>query len=58
MLKVKTGGFTLSFAAAGALLVVGAMLASTLKARKAEIPVFEGAIEEEKELALAKAAND
>jgi len=58
MLKVKTGGFTMSFAAAGALLVVGAMLASTLKARKVEVPAFEGALEEEDDLALAKATND
>jgi MFS family permease len=58
MLKVKTGGFTMSFAAAGALLVVGAMLAGTLKARKDEVPVLEGALEEEDDLVLAKAAND
>jgi OFA family oxalate/formate antiporter-like MFS transporter len=58
MLKVKTGGFTMSFAAAGALLVVGAMLASTLKSRKAEVPVLEGALEEQDDLALAKATND
>jgi len=58
MLKVKTGGFTMSFAAAGALLVVGAMLAGTLRTRKAEVPVLEGAFEEEEDLVLAKAAND
>jgi OFA family oxalate/formate antiporter-like MFS transporter len=58
MLKVKTGGFTMSFAAAGALLVVGAMLASTLKSRRAEVPVLEGALEEQDDLALAKATND
>jgi OFA family oxalate/formate antiporter-like MFS transporter len=58
MLKVKTGGFTMSFAAAGALLVVGAMLATTLKTRKAEVPALEGALEEEEELSLAKATND
>ncbi len=58
MLRVKTGGFTMSFAAAGALLVVGAMLAGTLKTRKAEVPVLEGAFEEEENLALSKATND
>ncbi|MDH3999321.1 MAG: OFA family MFS transporter [Desulfuromonadales bacterium] len=57
MLRVKTGGFTMSFAAAGALLVVGAMLAGTLKTRKAEVPVLEGALEEE-DLVLSKATND
>jgi OFA family oxalate/formate antiporter-like MFS transporter len=58
MLRVKTGGFTMSFAAAGALLVVGAMLAGTLKSRRAEVPVLEGALEAEDDLALAKATND
>lgn len=58
MLRVKTGGFTMSFAAAGALLVVGAMLAGTLKTRRAEVPVLEGAFEEEQELALSKATNE
>jgi len=58
MLRVKTGGFTMSFAAAGALLVVGAMLAGTLKTRKAEVPVLEGAFEEEEDLVLSKATNE
>lgn len=58
MLRVKTGGFTMSFAAAGALLVVGAMLAGTLKARKAEVPAFEGALESEDDLVLSKVTND
>jgi OFA family oxalate/formate antiporter-like MFS transporter len=58
MLRVKTGGFTMSFAAAGALLVVGAMLAGTLKARKSEAPVTVGAFEEEEGLVLSKATND
>jgi hypothetical protein len=58
MLRVKTGGFTVSLAAAGALLVVGAMLAGTLKTRKAEVPAFEGAFEEEEDLVLSKATND
>ena len=58
MLRVKTGGFTMSFAAAGALLVVGAMLAGTLKTRKAEVPVLEGAFEEEEDMVLSKATNE
>ncbi|MDT8440515.1 MAG: OFA family MFS transporter [Desulfuromonadales bacterium] len=58
MLKVKTGGFTMSFAVAGALLVVGAMLASTLRTRKAEAPAVAPAFEEEQELAYSKATND
>lgn len=57
MLRVKTGGFTMSFAAAGALLVVGAMLASTLRTRKSEVPVLEGVIEED-DMVLSKATND
>jgi MFS family permease len=58
MLRVKTGGFTMSFAVAGALLVVGAMLAGTLKARRTEVPVLEGAFETDEDLVLAKASND
>ena len=58
MLRVKTGGFTMSFAAAGALLVVGAMLAGTLKTSKSEVPVLEGAFEEEEDLVLSKATNE
>ncbi len=58
MLKVKTGGFTMSFAAAGALLVVGAMLASTLRTRKAEVPEVAPAFQEDEELALQQATND
>jgi hypothetical protein len=58
MLNVKTGGFTMSFAAAGALLVVGAMLAGTLKTRRAEVPALEGALETEDDLVLAKVTND
>ena len=58
ILKVKTGGFTIPFAAAGALLLVGAMLAGTLKTRKAEVPVLEGAFEEEENLALSRATNE
>lgn len=53
MLKVKTGGFTMSFAAAGVLLMVGAMLAGSLRARKSEVPEVAPAFEEE-ELELQK----
>ncbi len=57
MLKVKTGGFTTSFAAAGVLLLVGAMLSLSLRTRKAEapatVPVAQGL--EDEELALQKA---
>ncbi len=58
MLRVKTGGFTMSFAAAGALLVVGAMLAGTLKTRREEAPVLEGSFEAEEDLVLSKVTND
>lgn len=58
MLRVKTGGFTMSFAAAGALLVVGAMLAGTLKTRKDQAPVLEGALEQDEDLVLSKATNE
>lgn len=57
MLKVKTGGFTMSFAAAGVLLLVGAMLASSLRTRKAAVPVVAPAFEEE-ELELRQANID
>lgn len=55
MMKVKTGGFTMSFAAAGVLLMVGAMLAGSLRSRKAEAPAVAPAFEEE-ELELQKAS--
>ena len=55
MMKVKTGGFTMSFAAAGVLLMVGAMLAGSLRTRKAQAPAVAPAFEEE-ELELQKAA--
>jgi len=58
MLRVKTGGFTMSFAAAGALLVVGAMLAGNLRTRKAEVTVTEEAFETEEDLVLQRVAND
>ncbi len=65
MLKVKTGGYTASFAAAGIMLLVGAMLSLSLRAKKAEATshVAVGAESaslmaeelEEQELALQKA---
>ncbi|PLX75755.1 MAG: MFS transporter [Desulfuromonas sp.] len=59
VLKARAGGsFTMSFAAAGALLIVGAMLASTLRTRKAEVPELAPAFEEEEDLALSRATND
>jgi len=58
MLKARAGGsFTMSFAAAGALLLVGAMLASSLRTRKAEVPVTAPAFEADEELALQEAGN-
>ncbi len=56
MLRVKTGGFTMSFAAAGVLLMVGAMLAGSLRTRKSEAPAVAPAFEEE-ELELQKAVD-
>ncbi|BCR06046.1 hypothetical protein DESUT3_31150 [Desulfuromonas versatilis] len=57
MLKVKTGGFTTSFAAAGVLLLVGAMLSLSLRTRKAEAPATVPVAQEleDEELALQKA---
>lgn len=55
MLKVKTGGDTASFAVAGVMLLVGAMMSLSLRTRKAAVAVEEtvtvGAYDEE-ELAL------
>lgn len=56
MLRVKTGGYTMSFAAAGILLMVGAMLAGSLRARRAELVEVAPAFEEE-ELELQKAVS-
>lgn len=49
MLRVRTDGYTMSFAAAGVLLMVGAMLAGSLRPRKAEAeaPAVAPAFEEE-----------
>jgi len=52
VLKARTGDYTLSFAVAGVLLLVGAMMASTL--RKAQPVVAVDAVEEE-DLVLQKA---
>lgn len=38
MLKVKTGGFTTSFAVAGVMLLVGAMMSLSLRPKKAALP--------------------
>ena len=56
MLKVKFGSFTPSFAAAGVLLLVGAMLAMSLRPRKSEVAVTAPAAApvEEEELVLQK----
>jgi hypothetical protein len=55
MLKVKTGGDTASFAVAGVMLLVGAMMSLSLRTRKVAVAVEEtvtvGAYDEE-ELAL------
>ncbi len=57
MLKVKTGGFTASFALAGVMLLVGAMLSLSLRTRKAEAPATVPVAQdlEEEELAFQKA---
>jgi len=56
MLKVKTGGFTTSFAAAGILLLVGAMFASSLRPTRAKVPMAAPAFAdaEEDDLVLQK----
>jgi len=56
LLKVKTGGYTASFAVAGALLLIGAMMSLSLRPKKAavsvEVPAAAGI--EEEELAFQK----
>ncbi len=56
MLKAKTGSFTMSFAVAGVLLLISAMMANTLRAKPVEktatVPAAIG--EEELELQMAK----
>lgn len=56
MLKAKTGSFTMSFAVAGVLLLIAAMMANTLRAKAVEkaatVPAAIG--EEELELQMAK----
>jgi len=56
MLKARTGDFTLSFAVAGILLLVGAMMASSLRPAKAAVPATATDLVEEDELVLQKAS--
>jgi len=57
MLKAKTGSFTTSFAVAGVLLMIGAMLANSLRPKPIEAvePVAVPIEEEEMALQVAKA---
>lgn len=57
MLKAKTGSFTMSFAAAGVMLLVGAMLSLSLRPKKVEATAKARATAgvEDEELALQKA---
>jgi len=59
LLKVKTGGYTASFAVAGALLLIGAMMSLSLRPKKAavavEAPVAAGI--EDEELAFQESTN-
>jgi hypothetical protein len=59
MLKAKTGSFTMSFAAAGVLLMIGAMLANSLRPKPVAVEALEtvpvGLEEEELALQAAKA---
>ena len=54
VLKVKTGDFTLSFAVAGIMLLVGAMMASSLRPAKAAQPAVAIDTVEEEDLVLQK----
>lgn len=55
MLKAKTGSFTMSFAVAGVLLMIGAMLANSLRPKAVEKIVAVPAALEEEDLALQAA---
>jgi MFS family permease len=55
VLKVKTGDFTLSFAVAGVMLLVGAMMASSLRPAKVAQPVVAADAVEEEDMVLQKA---
>ena len=55
VLKVRTGDFTMSFAVAGVMLLVGAMMASSLRPAKAIEPVPATDPVEEEDMVLQKA---
>ena len=55
VLKARTGDFTLSFAVAGILLLVGAMMASSLRPAKAAVPATATDLVEEEDMVLQKA---
>jgi len=55
-LNAKFGGFTVSFAVAGVMLLVGAMLASSLRKAKAPVPATASDLVEDETLVLQKAA--
>ena len=55
MLKVKTGSMTASFTVAGVMLLVGAVMALTLRAKKAAVEVPDVAPVEEEDLVLQRA---
>lgn len=55
VLKVRTGDFTISFAVAGIMLLVGAMLATSLRPARVKQPVFAVETEEEEDMVLQKA---
>ncbi len=55
VLKVKTGDFTLSFAVAGVMLLVGAMMASSLRPAKVAQPAVVTDTVEEEDMVLQKA---
>ena len=55
MLKAKTGSFTMSFVVAGVLLMIGAMLANSLRPKPAEKTASVPVALEEEELALQSA---
>jgi MFS family permease len=53
-LTAKFGGFTISFAVAGVMLLVGAMLASSLRPKKVAVPATASDLVEDEELILQK----
>jgi MFS family permease len=58
MLKVKTGSFTMSFAVAGVLLMIGAMLANSLRPKTVAAVEPAAVLIEEEELVLQSAKAD